>query len=99
MAYDATNQASWPRLAEQAMSEQSNRLWAMEGTDPVATVRVTGYITNGGALGMKVGDLVRYYDSNLGITSTMNVATVSDTYPGAVDLQDATTIGSTTNTD
>lgn len=74
-------------------------LWVLQGTDASATVRVTGYISNGGDLGMKVGDLVIYYDTNLGITSTLNVATVSATAPGAVDLQDATVVGSTTNTD
>lgn len=89
-----------PALVGQAIGFQTGaRRWYLTGTDAVATVRVTGYITNGGALGMKVGDLVEYYDSNLGITSTLNVATVSSTAPGAVDLQDATTIGSTTNSD
>ena len=97
MAYSTSTP---PELGNQALGFQTGaRKWFLTGTDTVATVRVTGYISNGGNLGMKVGDLVEYYDSTLGITSTMNVATVSSTSPGAVDLQDATTIGSTTNTD
>lgn len=97
MAYSTSTP---PVLALQAVGFQTGaRRWYLTGTDAVATVQVTGYITNGGALGMVVGDLVEYYDSNLGITSTLNVASVSSTYPGAVDLQDPTTIGSTTNSD
>lgn len=88
-----------PRMARQAISEQTARVWAMEGTDPVATVRVTGYITDGGKYGMKVGDRLEYTDTNLGILSFLMVESVSSTYPGAVDLSDATTVGSTTNSD
>ena len=88
-----------PQMAQQNISEQTNRMWSMSGTDPVATVRVTGYISDGGKYGMKVGDLVRYLNTNLNIVSTLVVESVSSTYPGAVDLGDATTIGSTTNSD
>lgn len=96
MAYSTSN---GPALAVQTLTGTTGGArWYLNGTDAVATVQVTGYITNGGNLGMKVGDLVEYYDSNLGITSTLNVASVSSTAPGAVDLQDPTTIGSTTNT-
>lgn len=89
-----------PVLTNQTIgSVTGGRHWKLTGTDAVATVQVTGYITNGGNLGMQVGDLVEYYDSNLGITSMLNVASVSSTAPGAVDLQDPTTVGSTTNSD
>jgi hypothetical protein len=97
MAYSTSNP---PALLSQLIGSQAgSRKWKLTGTDAAATVRVTGYITNGGALGMQVGDLVEYYDSNLGIVSSLKVATVSSTYPGAVDLADATTIGSATNSD
>lgn len=92
------NKDHYPRLVRQAVSEQTNRVWAMEGTDPVATVQVTGYITNGKDLGMKVGDRVEYLDTNLNITSSLVVESVNAT-TGAVDLGDGTTIGSTTNSD
>lgn len=74
-------------------------VWMLYGTDAAATVQVTGYISNGGDLGMKANDVVIYQDTNLQVTSMLNVATVSSTAPGAVDLQDATTVGSTTNSD
>lgn len=96
MAYSTSNP---PSLRTQGIGNQGPAIWDLYGTDASATVRVTGYITNGGALGMKINDLVMYTDTNLNITSTLNVITVSSTAPGAVDLQDATVIGSTTNTD
>lgn len=97
MAYATTNP---PMLTTQPIGYRAgSRVWDLTGTDAVATVRVDGYITNGGALGMVVGDLVKYYDSNLKITSTLVVDSVSSTAPGAVDLADPTTIGSTTDSD
>ena len=96
MAYSTS---SPPVCVTATIGNQGQAFWFLQGADASATVRVTGYITNGGDLGMKVGDLVFYYDTNLGITSTLNVATVSATAPGAVDLQDATVVGSTTNSD
>lgn len=94
MAYSTSTP---PRLVQQVMNEQTNRQWAMEGADAVATVQVAGYITNAGVLGMKVGDIVRYLDTNLLITSSLVVDSISTTYPYAADLADPTTIGSTTN--
>lgn len=96
MAYSTTYP---PMLVYGSISGVGPNIWSLYGTDASATVRVSGYITNGGDLGMKANDLVIYTDTNLQITSTLNVATVSSTAPGAVDLQDATVIGSTTNTD
>lgn len=88
-----------PRLTLQAISEQTAREWHMEGTDPVATVKVNGYITNGGAYGMKVNDTLVYTDTNLNIVSRLRVASVSSTYPGAVDLGEPTTMAAATNSD
>jgi len=87
-----------PRLMDQAISEQTARLWKMEGTDPVATVQVASYITDGGKYGMKANDRLEYTDTNLGIISSLRVVSVSTTYPGAIDLSDAITIGNATNT-
>lgn len=75
------------------------RIWAYSSTDASATVRVTGYITNGGALGMVVGDIVMMRDTTNNILSTLRVVSVSSTYPGAVDLSDAVVVGSATNSD
>lgn len=96
MAYSTSNP---PRLLEQAMAEQTNRLWALEGVDAAATVDTAGYISNAGILGMKVNDLVRYVDTNLNIVSMFRVASISTTYPYAANLADGTTVGSATNTD
>lgn len=95
MAYATSNP---PRLLVPAFTGNGN-VWRYDSADAAATVRVSGYITNGGNLGMKVGDTVISHDTNLGITSTMRVVTVSATAPGAVDLGDASTIGSATNSD
>lgn len=73
--------------------------WSYFSADATATVDTSGYITDGGSRGMKVGDLVEGYDSNLKISYMYRVHTVSATYPGAVDLSDGTVIGSGTNTD
>ncbi len=82
-----------------SISGQNPTLWMLKGTDPASTVQVSGFISNGGDLSMKVDDVVIYQDTNLNVTSIMNVISVSSTSPGAVDLQDAATIGSTTNSD
>lgn len=94
MAYSTSNP---PRLVSQPIAGQ--RVWQYVHTDASATVRVSGYITNGGNLGMKVNDLVLLFDTTNGIVSTLKVATVSSTAPGAVDLADATVVGSATNSD
>lgn len=60
----------------------------------------SGYITNGGALGMKVGDFVFVQDSATPyVISGHTVVTVSATYPGAVDLSNGITLGGGSNTD
>ena len=91
--------SSPPALVSSPLTRASGgQTWFYTNTDAVATVDDSGYITNGGDLGMAVGDLVIYYDSNLKITYTLRVHTVSSTAPGAVDLSDSTIIGVTTNT-
>ena len=85
-------------LATQPIGYQlGGATWKMTNTDTVATVQVDGYISNASDLGMRVGDLVEYYDSTLKITSTLVVDAV--TAGGAADLADPTTIGSTTDSD
>lgn len=73
--------------------------WQYSSADAIATVNTTGYITNGGALGMKVNDYVRVHDTGNNITSLTQVVTVSSTYPGAVDLRDGTTVVAAANAD
>ena len=77
------------------------RIWYHTAADATATVDASGYITNGGDLGMKVNDIVYHKDSTTTATAlTMHkIVTVSATAPGAVDLSDGTVVGSATNTD
>jgi hypothetical protein len=74
-------------------------LWGYTSADAAATVDGSGYITNGGNLGMKVGDLVFVNDTANTITTTHRVISVSTTAPGAVDLSNGTTVGTATNSD
>lgn len=77
------------------------RTWYHTSADATAAVDASGFITNGGDLGMKAGDIVYHKDSTTNATAlTMHkVVTVSSTAPGAVDLSDGTVVGSATNTD
>lgn len=92
-----------PRLVNQGglygVAAAGGQLWFYSTADTAATVDTTGYITNGGDLGMRVGDLVMVLVTGTGVITTHRVVTVSSTAPGAVDLGDGTSVGSTTNTD
>lgn len=77
------------------------RIWYHTSADATAAADASGFITDGGAKGMKVNDIVYHKDSTTDATAlTMHkVVTVSSTYPGAVDLSDGTVVGSATNSD
>ena len=79
----------------------AGKIWYHISADATAAADASGFITNGGSLGMQVGDFVIHKDSTTDATAaTMHkVITVSTTYPGAVDLSDGVVIGSATNTD
>lgn len=76
----------------------AGQTWQHSSADTGATAQVTGFITDGGSRGMRVGDLVLHTNTGTNIVSQHRVMTVSSTYPGAVDLSDATTVASGTNT-
>ena len=69
-------------------------LWIYDDADAATTVRVSGYITNGDALGMKVGDLVLQGDSVGGTVAHMYTV-VSVTAGGSADLSDGTAVDAT----
>jgi hypothetical protein len=96
MSYSTSNP---PQLVWSLVGGVAPQRWVYTTADAAATVDGSGYITNGGALGMKVGDIVEVNDTNLGITTAHRVITVSSTAPGAVDLGNGTTIGTATNSD
>lgn len=93
MAYSPTT--SPPRMIRQAPGG-GRREWEYESADAAATVAVSGYISDGGKYGMQVGDLVTVFDSATPKITTHQVITVSAT-TGAVDLSDASTVGTNTN--
>lgn len=76
-------------------------IWTHESSDAAALVQVSGYITDGGNRGMKVGDLVYHTDNDATppLTSLFKVVTVSSTAPGPVDLANAVSATGATNTD
>lgn len=98
MAYATSNP---PKLTSPSFTNVLGEIgiWTYYSADTAATVDTSGYITNGGALGMKVGDIVRVTVSGTGAVSEHRVVTVSATAPGAVDLGDGAVVGSATNTD
>jgi hypothetical protein len=88
MVYSTSNP---PALETQAIA--GPRKWRYTSADPIATVNTAGYITNGVALGMKVGDTVEVRDT---ATPTTNLCTViSAAANGSVDISDGTPIAQT----
>jgi hypothetical protein len=75
-----------------------SRRWIHTSADAGAAVDTTGFVTDGGKYGMKVGDLFEHTNSATSIVTLHRVMTVNAT-TGAVNLSDTTTIASGTNTD
>lgn len=98
MAYSTSNP---PKLLMPSFTNVSGEssVWTYSTTDAATTVDTSGYITNGGALGMKAGDIVLVTVTGTGAITSHRVVSVSATAPGAVDLGDGTAVGSSTNSD
>lgn len=69
------------------------QIWGYKSADAAATVAGAGYFTNGGQLGMKVGDLVVVFDTATPLITSHQVLVVGTTGNGAVNLSAGTTIG------
>lgn len=84
MSYSTSNP---PSLISQGIGNNAPAIWQYNTADTVGTVGGAGYITNGGQLGMKVGDWVLVY-VNTGTTaiSSFKVVTVATTGTGATTL-------------
>lgn len=93
MAYTAANLT----LTTESPLTGAGQQWRHISADTATVARAANFISNGGLYGMKVNDLLFHTDSGTGITSVHLVITVAAT-TGAVDLGDATVIGSATNT-
>ena len=91
MAYSTSNP---PKLMVQALGGNGPNIWSYASTDAAATVDAANYITNGGSLGMKVGDLVYVMDTDASPV-IVTLHQVSATGDGTTDLNDLTTITQT----
>lgn len=60
--------------------------WNYSSADAAATVNGAGYFTNGGDLGMKLGDIVWIWNTAGALSSISRVSTVAAGSPGAVSL-------------
>lgn len=69
-------------------------IWSYRSTDAASVVDGANYFTNGGSLGMKVGDIVYVTDTDASPVIT-TVHQVSATGDGTTDLNDLTTITQT----
>lgn len=56
MAYSSTN---GPKLIAQTLGDAAGNQWVYVSTHTIAAVAASGFITNGSALGMKIGDGLR----------------------------------------
>lgn len=94
MAYTAANLT----LNSPAPLTGGGQQWRHSSADATAVADASGFITNGGSYGMKVGDILQHTDSGTGVITSHRVVTVNAT-TGAVDLSDGVVVGSGTNTD
>jgi hypothetical protein len=81
MTYATSNP---PALSSQAIA--GLRVWEYTSADAIADVDGAGYFTNGGDLGMKVGDIVFIVDTANSLSTISQVSTVSSTSPGATTI-------------
>lgn len=91
MTYATTNP---PALVSQSIGGAGPNVWTYRSTDDAATVDGANYFTNGGALGLKVGDLMYVTDTDASPVIT-TLHQVSATGDGTTDLNNLTTITQT----
>jgi len=90
MAYSTNNP---PRLMVQGVGG-SPSWWSYDSSDAATTIRVTGYVTDGDDLGMKVGDIVIQSDTAGGTVAHIYTV-VSVASGGVADLSDGVAIDAT----
>jgi hypothetical protein len=91
MTYATSNP---PKLLVHSIGGTGPQIWSYASTDTASTVDDANYITNGGSLGMKVGDVVFVVDTDASPVIT-TIHQVSATGDGTTDLNDLTTITQT----
>ena len=72
MAYDTTQLV----LVTESPIVGAGQQWRYSSVDAKATVSGGGYISDGGAKGLKVGDQVIHYDTNLAVLNSFLVIAV-----------------------
>lgn len=92
MAYSTDNP---PRLIAQSVGAGSGAIWVYQSTDPVTTVRVDGYFSNGYDLGMRKNDIVFVTDTDSSPVATQICTVVQAEETGTVDLSDGVAITAT----
>lgn len=88
MAYDTKNP---PMLFANGVGGAA-RLWIYKSADPIATVNTANYFTNGGTLGLKVGDPMFVIDT---ANALVHIAFVNATGDGTTDVSDGLAVTST----
>lgn len=91
MAYATTNP---PQLIAGGIGGSARRIWVYSSADAATLVRVSGYFTNGWALGMRAGDLVIQIDNDASPIA-MQLMIVTSATSSAVDLSDGTAVTAT----
>lgn len=72
--------------------------WTLHGTDAATDVDGDGFISDGAFRGMRVGDMLRYRDTDDNVT-TLHVVHEVDMTTGAVNVGLGTSVGSATTGD
>jgi hypothetical protein len=91
MTYSTSNP---PVLVTQALNGGAGKIWVYRSDDQASDVDAANYFTNGGSLGMAIGDLVYVIDTDASPVIT-TLHQVSATGDGTTDLNDLTTIKQT----
>lgn len=91
MAYATSNP---PKLISQPLAGGPGKVWLYRSTDDAATVDGANYFTNGGSLGLSIGDIMYVIDTDASppITTLHQVSATGD---GTTDLNNLTTITQT----
>lgn len=88
--------ANSPNLIVQSIGGQGIKVYYHSSADAGAAVDTDGFVTDGVALGMAVGDLFIHRDTGTDIVTTHVVKTLN---AASVDLTDTTTTASGTDSD
>jgi homogentisate 1,2-dioxygenase len=92
MAYSTDNP---PALVHQRVGASAGAHWVYHSTDPIATVRVDGYFSNGYELGMRRLDTIMVVDTDASPPAAQLCIVVQAEEDGTVDISDGTAVTAT----